>query len=140
MSSSAATAHDFVLPFQKTDFFFTNQTQYNIKCDSAGCYGVDGANKVKDSTGADIIINKSNTELLDDAAGTCEDDDACADLYKKQLFYNKVLYNVLYGIQTGGQSTDEKYNDLVSKYNRDVFSMYMYGTGIIIILAILYKL
>jgi len=131
---------DFVVPFKKTDFFFNNQTQYNINCDNTGCYGVDGENKVKNSAGTEIIINQKNTELLEDAAGTCEDDDECADLYKKQLFYNKVLYNVLYGIQTGGQSTDEKYNDLVSKYNRDVFSMYMYGSGIIIILAILYKL
>jgi hypothetical protein len=136
--SSAAAAADFVLPFQKTDFFFSNQTEYKINCDNAGCYGVVGANKVKDSTGTDIIINQSNTELLADAAGTCTS--TCEDLYKKQLFYNKVLYNVLYGIQTGGQSTDEKYNDLVSKYNRDVFSMYMYGAGIIIILTILYKL
>lgn len=151
------------IPYDRSDFFFT-QAPYEINCDTNNkCTGeyLDGAidisgviylrdkfelnttigktitGEVRDSAGNIITVTEDDKNILTD---TCNNFDECNDLYKKQNFYNKILYNVLTGIQINGENSFVQYDDLVDKYNRDVFGIYTNIIGISIILAIIYIL
>jgi hypothetical protein len=134
------TTADFT-PYKLSDFFFNqNPAGFTINCTPNGnkCWGQNPDNsKVKDSAGAEIYIdNKFDFK----APIICNTLNNCTDQYKKQLIYNKVIYNKMYNFQTNNQAGDTRYDDLVNKYNQDVFTIGMNTVGIIFILVILYKL
>lgn len=129
------------IPYNKSDFFFTKNSQFTTQCSSDGktCWGINSDNsKVTDSNGNIINITTSNKELLDPI--NCNSTNTCSDILKKQLIYNNVLYNSLINFQKNNQESNKRLDDLENKYNQDIFVILMYSIGLIFILTILYKL